>query len=290
MPVSVGAGANYTRSVGVGALLILGSPASSEKVYALKPLEKYVLRHYDSWVTYVKEILGHNMEKEELVLIIGWVKTKADWTTAAFNNVHANTKVSLGAQAMNIASVEGHVSHSTSVTGLQMRREGHLYKKMPANTVPSNQDTTSPATSTPSSAALTASPDIPTSSSAAALSSPAIAAAASDANQCIFLMRLKIRRRLRIVRQVVAGAGYHRLPERDDERGAAGGGEVVVNEDTEENVWPDVKTEVSVRPSSVQVIANISLHQKFVDPLDILTEYILEASLLKTNSHLLSTC
>ena len=130
----------------MGALLKLGSPASSEKVYALTPLKKYVLRHYDGWVAYGKRPLGHDMEKEELVLIVGWVKTKADWTTAAFSNVHANTNVSLGAQVMNIASVEGHVSHSMSVSGLQMRREGHLYKKMPSNTVPSNQDTTSPAT------------------------------------------------------------------------------------------------------------------------------------------------
>lgn len=37
VPVSVGAGAGYTRNVDVGALLKLGSPASSEKVYALTP-------------------------------------------------------------------------------------------------------------------------------------------------------------------------------------------------------------------------------------------------------------
>ena len=282
-PVSVGAGASYTRNVDVGALLNLGSPASSEKVYALTPLKKYMLRHYDSWVTYVKETLGHDMEKEKLALIVGWVKTKADWTTAPFSNVHANTKVSLGAQAMNIALVEGHVSHTMSVTGLQMRREGNLYKKMPSNTVLSNQDMPSPATSMPSPVVPTPSPAISTSSSVTALSSSAIAAAASDANQCIFLMRLKVWRRLGIVRQAVAGAGYHQLPKQDDERGAAGGGGVVVDEDVEENVWLDVKTEVSANPSSVLGIANISLHQKFVDPLDVLMEYILEASLLQSS-------
>ena len=265
MPVSVSAGASYTRNVDLGALLNLGSPASSEKVYALKPLKKYMLRHYDSWVTYVTETLGHDMEKGELALIVGWVRTKADWTTAAFSNVHANTKVSLGAQAVNIASVEGRVSRSMSVTGLQMRREGHLYKKMPLNTVSSNQDMTSPATSTPSPVVPTASPAILTSSSATTLSSPAVAAASSDANQCIFLMRLKVRRRFRIVRQVVAGAGYHRLPKRDDERGAAGGGGFVVDEDVEESVWLDVKTEVSARPSNVPG----SGHRRYISTLGV---------------------
>ena len=233
MPASAGIGADYKFNVDLGAVLVLGSPGWSEVAYARSPLKKYMLRHYDSWTTYVNDTLGHDIKKEELSLIIGSVKTSADWTLAAFSNVHTKTSMSLEVQAANVASAKGHVSQGKSVTGLRMRREGDLYHKTPLEATSSKRG--------PSSSAIPA-------ASAATSTSPTTAPTTDGANQCISLIRLKVRKQLGILRKIVAGAGYHQLPGRDGRKDAAGGDGAAADEDSdvEEDTWLDAKSEVRV--------------------------------------------
>ena len=232
--MSAGIGADYKFSVDLGAVLVLGSPGWSKAAYALKPLKVYMLQHYDSWVAYMTDTLGHDIKKEELSLVIGSVKTSPDWTLAAFSSIHTKTSMSLEVQGANIVSAKGHVSQARSVTGLQMRREGDLYHKTSPEATSSECD--------PSSSA------IPATAAVASTLPSATAPTADDTNQCISLIRLKVRRRLGIVRQIAAGAGYHQLPRRDGEKGGAGGDGVIVDEDSdaEEGAWLDVKSEVRV--------------------------------------------
>ena len=234
VPVSASSGADHKFSIDLGAVLVLGSPGWSNVAYARGPLKEYMLRHYDSWVTYMNDTLGHDIKEGELSLIIGSVKTDADWTLAAYSNIHTKTSMSLEVQGANIVSAKGHISQAKSVTGLQMRREGDLYHKTSPEAASSKRDTSSPA--------------IPTTSAAASTFSPATAHTAKDDNQCISLIRLKVRRRLGIVRKVVAGAGYHQLPRRDGEKGGAEGDGVGMDEDlyAEEGTWPDAKSEVRI--------------------------------------------
>ena len=191
-----------------------------------------MLQHYDSWVTYMNDTLGHDTKKGELTLVIGTVKSRADWTIAAFCNIHTKKSMSLGVQAMSFASTKGHLSRATSVTGLRMRREGHLYIKPSPESASPEQDVSSAATSP-----------------------------ASDViNQCISTKRCKIRRRFGIVRHVVAGAGYHHLPEQDEERRAAGG-EGIFAEENEgaEGVWLDMESKVSARSQCTRSSSEVFL-------------------------------
>ena len=234
VPASASVGADHKFNVDLGAVLVLGSPGWSKVTYALKPLKAYMLQHYDSWVAYMTDTLGHDIKKEELSLVIGSVKTGADWTLAAFSNIHTRSNMLLEVQAANIASAKGHVSQARSTTGLRMRREGDLYHKTPPEATSSEGDLSSSA--------------ISATSAAPASSFPTTAPTAGDANQCISLIRLKVRRRLLILQKVIAGAGYHQLPRRDGENSGAGGDGVVVDEDLddEETAWLHVKSEVRV--------------------------------------------
>ena len=100
-----------------------------------------------------------------------------------------------------------------------------------------------------------------------------------DQDQSIFLKRYKLKRRLVILKAIVAGAGYDRLPDHD-RGGAAGEGLTVrarVPDEDEDNEgeglqWLQNKVCTVLR----LVVESVLIHLQVVDPLDILLEYILE--------------
>ncbi|GJE94291.1 WD40 repeat domain-containing protein [Phanerochaete sordida] len=80
-------------------------------------------------------------------------------------------------------------------------------------------------------------------------------------DQCVFVKRYKIKKRLGIVRIMVAGAGSHNLPSGNDDRAPGTG----ATEDSEQQV------------ESPAALFNEG-KGTFIEPLDILLEYILEVS------------
>ena len=192
--------------------------------------------------------LSHDIKKEELLLIIGSVKTGLDWMLVAFSNIYTKSSMSLEVQAANIVSAKGHVFQARSVTGLRMRREGDLYRKTSPETTTSSENNISfPATSATFAATST--------------SSSATASTADDANQCISLIRLKVQRRLGIMRKVVVGVGYHQLPRRDGEKDGVGGDGITVDKDpdAEEDSWLDVTSEICGKVCVIVITPHLEL-------------------------------
>ncbi|EKM58891.1 uncharacterized protein PHACADRAFT_191205 [Phanerochaete carnosa HHB-10118-sp] len=88
-------------------------------------------------------------------------------------------------------------------------------------------------------------------------------------DQCVLVKRLKVRRRFMLPRKVVAGAGYHQLPDPWAARDGLGGEGVIVLEAEAENMG-DAN------------IVNAEGDDEVLDPLDILLAYILETSGVET--------
>ncbi|GJE97235.1 WD40 repeat domain-containing protein [Phanerochaete sordida] len=176
--VSLGIDAEYTCKASQGAVLALKSEAHAQTIFENIDLKEYVLRHHDSWCTYVRDVLRQNVKPSAIVMVSGWVKTDPDWAAAAFSNVSSRRGASLTAGAGSSASVDAGFEQTDSVDGPEMHRHGEHYLGLGPGT-----------------------PGLP----------------ARD--QSVFLKRYKVRRRLGIVRTVVAGAGYHRLPRGSDGRG-----------------------------------------------------------------------
>ncbi|EKM59058.1 uncharacterized protein PHACADRAFT_86540 [Phanerochaete carnosa HHB-10118-sp] len=80
-------------------------------------------------------------------------------------------------------------------------------------------------------------------------------------DQSVFVRRFKMRRRFGFLKKIVAGAGYHRLPDPGDARGGSGGGGIMAQGvgGVDEASEPEFEGESTV-----------------YDPLDILIDYIFE--------------
>ncbi|EKM50282.1 uncharacterized protein PHACADRAFT_130967 [Phanerochaete carnosa HHB-10118-sp] len=89
-------------------------------------------------------------------------------------------------------------------------------------------------------------------------------------DQCVLLKRYMLRRRLRVLRKVVAGAGYHRLPDSGDARRSSGEEGVLARE---------------VEDSDEESTSELYGEGEVSDPLDILLDYILEVCLHDRSLH-----
>ncbi|EKM58791.1 uncharacterized protein PHACADRAFT_88495 [Phanerochaete carnosa HHB-10118-sp] len=189
--VSAALTANYTCKAAQGAILALKSEAHAETVFENAVLENYIARHHDGWYAYAKDVLGHRFKQESLIVVRGWVKTEADWAVAAFSNASTSVSASVEGNAGGVAGAGIGGSHSRSVTGPRVQRQGRDYL--------------------------------------ADASRPRPAEPIRD--QCVLVKRYMLRKRLVILKKIVAGADYHRLPGAGDERGGSGGKGVVVQEE-----------------------------------------------------------
>ncbi|EKM58801.1 uncharacterized protein PHACADRAFT_88684 [Phanerochaete carnosa HHB-10118-sp] len=189
--VSAALTANYTCKATQGAILELNSNAYTETLFENQALEKYIVRNHDTWYTYATETLGHRLKRENLVVVRGWVKTEADWAAVAFGNVSTSSSVSAEGNVGGIAGVGVGRSHSRSVTGTPMERQGQHYLADASRRRP----------------------------------------AESTRDQCVLVKRYKLQKRLGILTKLTAGAGHHRLPDAGDGRSGRGGEGVVVREE-----------------------------------------------------------
>lgn len=167
------------------------SEAGSESTYDSHLLKMYIAQNYSKWHAYARDVLGHDIEEDDIVVISGWVKTKADWAVNAFSNTSTSSKGSFDIHASGIAGAQAGFEHSRSTTGPKMHRHGVHY------------------------------------SETVSCSSPTEA----EHNQCIFLKYYKVQRRLiGLPPKIIAGAGYHQLPDAGDGRGGSGEEGIVESE------------------------------------------------------------
>ncbi|EKM56580.1 uncharacterized protein PHACADRAFT_141343 [Phanerochaete carnosa HHB-10118-sp] len=234
--VSVALSAEYTCKAAQGAVLALKSEADAESIYDNLALKEYILRHHDEWYTYARGILRHDVKREDIVMIIGWVKTEADWAAAVFSNTSTSSSVSIEGRGGGVAGMGMGTSHTSSVTGPTMQRQGENYLANAPGPVP----------------------------------------AVPKRDQSALVKRYKVRKWLGVVKRVVAGGGYHRLPDGGDERGGSAEEGISAQEmgDVDEKSILDMWNEVLTKHQS-----------KVPDPLNVLLDYIHEVCPLNSLSH-----
>ncbi|EKM58786.1 uncharacterized protein PHACADRAFT_73658, partial [Phanerochaete carnosa HHB-10118-sp] len=193
--VSVTLETSYTCKAAQGAVLVLKSEAHAERMFENRLLKKHILRNHDKWCAYVKDELFQDVNPEDIVVVSGWVKTGADWAAIAFGNASTTSSASAEGRVGGVAGVAAGGSHSRSVTGPRMERQGQNY----LSGASSSQT------------------------------------AGGKRDHSVFVKRYKMLKRLGFLRKVVAGAGYDRLPGQGDGRGASGAEGVMVEKDEDED-------------------------------------------------------
>ena len=176
--MSTHVGVEYTCKKTQGAALELKSSAYSESIYDDLRLRAYILQHHEQWHTYVRDVLHHRVEPSEIRVVGGWTKTFPDWQVTAFSNFHTKHRTQLGAHVGSIAGADVHYGRSKVLSGPKLRRQGPLYSE--------------------------------TSSSAS-----------EDEQQvahCVFMKGYQVKKRLGLVRELVAGAGPYKPPRHEDRR------------------------------------------------------------------------
>ncbi|EKM56571.1 uncharacterized protein PHACADRAFT_66257, partial [Phanerochaete carnosa HHB-10118-sp] len=175
---SVTLSAEYTCKAAQGAVLALKSEADAESIFDNLTLKEYILRHHDEWYAYARGILRQDVKREDIIMIIGWVKTEADWAAAAFSNTSTSSSVSVEGHAAGVTGLSMGTSHTTSVTGPMMQRQGENH----------------------------------------VANAPSPASAVPKRDQSVLVKRYMVRKWLGVLRRIVAGAGPDRLPDPGDER------------------------------------------------------------------------
>ncbi|GJE94313.1 WD40 repeat domain-containing protein [Phanerochaete sordida] len=167
--------------------------------------------------------LGCEVSEEDVFLVGGWVKTSADWKATAFSNHATKKSLSLKGAVSGMLGLGFHGSDSRSDYGAKSHRQGTKYRNN--NDKPPQNDLSK--------------------------------------DQAVFLKRYKVKRRLGVLKTIVAGAGYDQLPRGGGSDGYPGAG-IAVNLDGEDH-----------KPEDNGIHW---LEDKIVDPLDVLLDYILEIS------------
>lgn len=90
--IQTGVTVNLECSNRQGAALLIKHPAYREDALRRRDLRKYMLKHYRTWLPFIRDNLGREIELSEVVLVTGCDLT-ADWATAAF--VEGSKKASI---------------------------------------------------------------------------------------------------------------------------------------------------------------------------------------------------
>ncbi|GJE99616.1 WD40 repeat domain-containing protein [Phanerochaete sordida] len=179
--ISAGLQASFICKQAYGAVLTLKSPAHAEEVIVSHHLRRYILRNVDRYYDYATQELGHVVKQRDMVFVTGWTKTKPDWAATVLSSQRiSSSEVSLGVHATGSTGAHVGGSRDRLMTMSPIPRYGRQYAPNSPRTVPE---------------------DI-------------------KEDQCLFVRRLRVRRRL--FTKIVAGAGYHHLPHLDGRHSALG--------------------------------------------------------------------
>ena len=194
--VSAHVGVEYTCKETQGAALELKSSACSESIYDDLRLRAYILQHHEQWHSYVRDVLQHRVEPSEIRVVSGWTKTSPDWQATAFSGFHTSHRTHVGAHAGSMAGADVYYGRSKAMSGPKLRRQGPLYSE-PSSTSSSGE---------------------------------------RQMNHCVFMKGYRVKKRLGLVRELVAGVGPYKPPGHEDGgsgkygEGIEAGGEMSVAE------------------------------------------------------------
>lgn len=104
-----------------GAILVPGSDITLSHVQASSHFREYVRLHHASWHAFAAD-QGRTIAPEDIVLVIGWLKT-SEWAVAAVANRGKSHAISFGAQG-SIASAEFGIEHSAEAVMSVSQRSG----------------------------------------------------------------------------------------------------------------------------------------------------------------------
>ncbi|GJE89940.1 WD40 repeat domain-containing protein [Phanerochaete sordida] len=179
--ISVALQARFICREAYGAALTLQSAAHAKEVIPNSRLRSYILKSVDRYYEYATQELGHVIKRRDIIFVTGWTKTTPNWAATVLSfHGSSSSSGSLEARAAGVAGTGMSGSKARSTTTSPFPRWGTQYT-----------------------------PD-----------SEPISSENAEGDQCLFMKRLKVRRRL--FTKIVAGAGYHRLPHLDDGHGASG--------------------------------------------------------------------
>ena len=161
-----------------------------------------MLQHLNDWHSYARDVLGHDVRKDDIVLVCGWTKAAADWRAEVFSHWRTSAHVSIHANAPGVAGGEVGSTRRRNSELSEMYREGELYHQ--------------------------------------GATSHHIGLEDRKKDQCAFLQCYRTKRRgVVLPRKIVAGAGYHYLPDSEDDRsGAYGEGLVAMQDEVDGEVSP----------------------------------------------------
>ncbi len=158
---------------------------------------KYMKTHHESWYRFAYETLGINCEREDIILVCGFIKTSC-WTVAALAGESDHTReVMLNGQLGPLFNVgAGYASRREQLSSIQQRSGPTTRMSISETMARAHWQTLLGPTCTTSRDAL----------------APAPTHDPSSRDQCVFLNYYKIKYNSRFLRKIVAAAGPSDFP------------------------------------------------------------------------------
>ena len=103
--VQAGASIELGCSSQQGAALVIKHPAYREDSSRRRALARYMLQNYTAWLIFARQILDHDIQLRDLVLVSGYDLT-ADWATATFADRSKDSSITFQVGSPYLGSVE----------------------------------------------------------------------------------------------------------------------------------------------------------------------------------------
>ncbi|CAL1715834.1 unnamed protein product [Somion occarium] len=112
----------YTCTNTSGALLSIRDTPVSEKVVRCSTIVEYIRQHHASWYQFARQ-RKYNVDKEEIVIVHGWVKTRS-WTAAAFRGEGASLELKISTKQIPHVNLALDVMSSRTISQTPEHRSG----------------------------------------------------------------------------------------------------------------------------------------------------------------------
>ncbi|EMD31093.1 hypothetical protein CERSUDRAFT_120141 [Gelatoporia subvermispora B] len=142
--ISVGAGAavpaaggafQYQYSGGQGAIIVLQDSAKSKELHESRRLVNHIRQNFEHWYQFVTEELDRDLQREELIVVRGWVKT-THWAVAAFAEGGHSGSLTFNTNFAIPASVSLNINVSANVAVCKQHRISTNHREQSTQTLP----------------------------------------------------------------------------------------------------------------------------------------------------------
>ncbi|KAH9918679.1 WD40-repeat-containing domain protein [Fomitopsis serialis] len=106
-----------------GALVILDTPGIRQKVHQIRRMQKYMKENIDNWHEWGANELGVDISVEDVLFVLGWVKTSR-WAVVAFHGNSSQSKLTFKGDIGLPVSAAFHFDVANHVTAKCERRVG----------------------------------------------------------------------------------------------------------------------------------------------------------------------